>query len=192
MSEDVAKVLDAIDRLTLKGKRDYAIILLGVVTGLRAVDITRLRLSDIDWLNGEIKIVQQKTRESLALPLTADVGEAIKDYILNGRQTTESDMVFLRIHAPHRQIQNAITINQIYYYWCKKADIERKAFDGKSFHSLRRTLGKNIILSDTPVTTVAQVLGHSDLSSTDRYIALDSCHLKECALDFSRIDEVTV
>jgi len=82
--EEIALILEMVNRRTPKGKRDYAILLLGVVTGLRAGDISKLRLSDIDWRNGEIKIVQSKTRKSLALPLTKDVGEAMlelcKDY----------------------------------------------------------------------------------------------------------------
>ncbi len=74
--EEIAVTLEMIDRRLPKGKRDYAIILLGIVTGLRAVDIARLKLNDIDWKNGEIRIVQSKTGKSLTLPLTKDVGEA--------------------------------------------------------------------------------------------------------------------
>jgi len=47
--EEIAEVLAQIDRSTIKGKRDYALILLGAVTGLRAVDIIRLKLSSFDW-----------------------------------------------------------------------------------------------------------------------------------------------
>lgn len=57
---DIAKLLDAIDRTKVKGKRDYAIMLLGTVLGLRACDIVTLKLTDIDWLHGEIRIIQSK------------------------------------------------------------------------------------------------------------------------------------
>jgi integrase len=59
--------------------------MLGVVLGLRACDVKALRLTDIDWRRGEICIVQHKTGKPLALPLTTDVGEALKDYILHAR-----------------------------------------------------------------------------------------------------------
>ncbi len=78
---DIAKLLDTIDRSTVKGKRDYASMLLGTVLGLRACDIVALKLADIDWLRGEIRIVQAKTANPVILPLTQDVGEALKDYI---------------------------------------------------------------------------------------------------------------
>jgi integrase len=58
---EIAAVLNMIDRDTAEGKRDYAMILLAAVTGLRAVDIVRLKLGDIDWRNGEIRITQSKT-----------------------------------------------------------------------------------------------------------------------------------
>lgn len=186
--EEIAMILELIDRRTPKGKRDYAVMLLGVVMGLRAVDIARLRLSDIDWQKGEIKIVQAKTGNSLALPLTNDVGEAIKDYILRGRQTTVSDAVFVGMRAPHKAFSNGVAIGDMYDYYRIRAGLPRDAFDGKGFHALRRTVGKGMVTSGVPVTMVAQVLGDEDINSTKKYIALDSKHLKECALDFSGIE----
>jgi integrase len=188
LDEDVAAVLNAIDRRLPKGKRDYAIILLGAVTGLRAADISALKLSDIDWKHGEVKISQEKTSVSLALPLTADVGESIKDYIINSRPKSESNSVFLRLRPPHRGFVNGVSIEHIYRSYCRKAGVDRQAFDGKGFHSLRRAVGKNMATSKVTLTTVAQVLGHNTTSATNRYIPLDSKHLKECSLDFSGIE----
>lgn len=97
---DIAKLLDTIDRTTVKGKRDYAMMMLGTVLGLRACDVVALKLTDIDWLRGEIRIVQSKTSHSIVLPLTQDVGEALKDYILNARPSAADNEIFLRIKAP--------------------------------------------------------------------------------------------
>lgn len=186
--DDIAAILDVIDRRTARGKRDYAMILLGVVTGLRAGDVAKLCLHDIDWINGEIKIIQGKTGKSLALPLTADVGVAIKDYILNGRQETDSDTVFLRQHKPFRGFANGVAIGDLYDDYCQKVNIPRDAFDGKGFHSLRRGVGTNMVTSGISVNTVAQILGDRDVDSVKKYISLDSRHLKECALDFVGIE----
>jgi len=83
--DDIAAVLSIIDRSTVRGKRDYAIILLAAVTGLRACDIVGLSLDSMDWRIGEIRIIQEKTEKALALPLTTDVGEAVREYVLNAR-----------------------------------------------------------------------------------------------------------
>lgn len=186
--DEIAMIMEIINKRTPKGKRDYAIILLSLVTGLRACDVVRLKLGDIDWRRGEIKISQSKTHRSLALPLTEDVGKAIEDYILNGRQQSESDTVFLSMHAPHPALSNGVAIGDMYDYYRKRAGLPRDAHDGKGFHALRRTLGKSMVTSGIPVTMVAQILGQEDIDSTKQYIALDSEHLKECALDFADIE----
>ena len=116
-------MLDAVDRKTKRGKRDYAILLLGVVTGLRAVDIVNLELGDIDWIRGEIKLVQAKIRKTVVLPLTADVGEAIKDYILNVRPAADTQKIFLRIQTPYRSFASAVSIGEIFNDWRKAAGL---------------------------------------------------------------------
>ena len=185
--DDLAIILNSVDRRIPKGKRDYAIILLGAVTGLRAIDIARLKLTDIDWRRGEIKIVQAKTGGSLALPLTQDVGKAIEDYILFGRPYTESSEIFIRDHRPYRGFKDSVSIGDMYDVYRKMAGLPRDAFDGNGFHSMRRGVGKNLVTAHTPITTVAQILGQNDFNSPKRYIPLDSVHLKECALSFSGI-----
>lgn len=184
----VDAILNVIDTQTAIGKRDYAIILLGYVLGMRSVDIARLRLSEILWAKGEICFTQRKTAKSVVLPLTTDVGEALRDYILNGRPETDLDEVFLRALPPYLPFKDPYCINTQFNVYCKRAGIPRKAWDGLSFHSLRRSAGKRMVTGGTPVTTVAQVMGHSSIDSTKKYIALDSRHLAECALDFSGIE----
>jgi integrase len=185
--EELSLILAQIDRSTPRGKRNYAIILLGAVTGLRAVDIIRLKLSNIDWQKGDIKIVQSKTGNNLTLPLTADVGEAIKEYILYARPALEVENIFLSTHAPYAPITATDPIRDVYNNYRKKAGLPKEAFDGKSFHSLRRGLGKSMVTAGVPGEIVAQVFGSENPKSAKKYFALDSEHLKECALDFSGI-----
>ena len=162
--------------------------MLATVTGLRAIDIARLKLSDIDWQRGEIKIVQSKTGNSLSLPLTKDVGESLQDYILCGRQKTNSEEIFLRDHRPFMGFKDGVAIGNMYDAYRLKAGLPRNAFDGNGFHSLRRGVGKNLVTAQVPITTVAQIFGDEDYDSAKKYIALDSVHLKECALSFAGIE----
>lgn len=182
--KEINQILDMIDRRTPQGKRDYAMVLLGAVTGLRAIDIARIKLTNIDWKKGEIKLVQCKTGKSVALPLTKDVGEAISEYILKVRPQSEHENIFLRIRPPFRPFSNGVALGCLYNYYRKRAGLPRDAHDGNGFHALRRSLGKNLVTSGAPITMVAQILGDSNIDSTKKYISLDSVHLKECALDF--------
>ena len=185
---EIATILAQIDRSLPRGKRDYAIMLLGVVTGLRACDIAALKLDDIDWRNGEIRIIQKKTGKPLNLPLTQDVGEALKDYILNGRispvrkQLCDYKEVFLSVKAPCAALSPHGAIRGIFMNYRLKAGLKNG-----TFHDLRRAVGKNMVTSEIPVSIVSQVLGHGDLDSTKQYISLDSQHLKKCAIDFTGI-----
>lgn len=184
--EDVAILLSAINRASEKGKRDYAILLLGIVTGMRMSDIAGLKLSDIDWKNGEIRIIQAKSGTPLILPLTSDVGIAIQDYILNGRPYSECEHIFLRTVAPIIGITNR-TIDCMFRKLVRENGVKHYAFDGMTFHSLRRAVGLNMVENGVPVTEIAQILGHRNINTTKQYISLDSRHLKLCALDFAGI-----
>lgn len=179
--EEISLILRTIDRRTDIGKRNYAMFMIAIVTGLRSVDISALKFSDIDWINGEIRITQRKTDVPLALPLTKDIGEALKDYILHGRPKSDVENIFITMRPPiqplgRRAVYSAF--NQV-----------RAAAGLKKcpFHALRRTVGTNMVVAGVPVTTVAQVLGHSEISSTKQYISLDSIHLRECALSLTEI-----
>lgn len=180
---DIAKMLDAIDRTSSAGKRAYAAMMLGTVLGLRAIDVVNLKLTDIDWINGEIKILQAKTAVSVILPLTADVGEALQDYILNGRAETDSNKVFVRLCPPHKELRSAVTIGEIYRDCCYAAGLPVS----KRFHSLRRSLATSMVNAGVSVYDVAQTLGDTNIDSTKPYIAVDIPHLKLCALPFDGI-----
>ena len=183
LPDDAARVLEQIDRTTAIGKRDYSMMLCGIVLGLRGCDIIRLSLTDINWRQGELHIAQHKTGKPLALPLTTDVAEALKDYILNGRPSSDACNVFLRHVAPIGPLKRGSIVGNIFSFYKKKAGITS---DG-SYYSLRRAVGKNLVVAGIPITTVSQVLGHTDISNTKQYIALDTQHLKICALNFEGI-----
>lgn len=184
-------ILAQIDTDTAKGKRDLACILLAARVGLRACDIIDLKLSDIDWRKFEVRIIQKKTHSPLALPMPVDVAEAIKDYILNGRPKSECENIFLRCKAPYWKIAKGVSLIQMFKQYQTMAGITRTAYDGKSFHSLRRGLGHNMVIAGVPVTTISQVLGHSGLESSKPYLSLDSQGLKRCALNLSWLEEGT-
>lgn len=182
--EELERILHIIDTSTEVGKRNRAIILLGATAGLRACDIIRLKLTDIDWRKGEIRIEQTKTKQVVRLPLMADAGAAIQDYILNARPRNHCTELFLRCTSPQVAIADAVAIGTMFKDYERRAGIERKAFDGKGFHGLRRRLAKKLLVSGSSLTMVAQVLGQTSIQSALQYLALDTGNLKECALNF--------
>jgi site-specific recombinase XerD len=185
--DEIAAMLGTINRKTAAGKRAYAVMLLGTVLGLRACDIINLKRTDIDWTLGEIRILQSKTARTVVLPLTKDVGEALEDYILNARRNSGTPQIFLRLSGAVAPLRSAVTIAEIYRDCCVAAGL----LVSKKFHTLRRSLGTSMLASGSPVTMVAQVLGHSDVDSTKKYIASDYEHMKMCAMPFDGIAPAT-
>ncbi len=186
-TEELNRILEQIDLTTVKGKRNLAIILLGAELGMRASDIINLKLTDIDWPKKELHIQQQKTGYPVKLPLTEKTTAALRDYILHGRRQTECDYLFLKLRPPYKRIGDAVAVGCMFRSYQKAAGIKYSAFDGKGFHSLRRRLGKELVVDGVPLATISQVLGHRDMDAAKQYISLDSAHLQECALDFSLI-----
>lgn len=179
--EETDCILAAIETGSPRGKRDYAMVVLALSTGLRGGDIATLRLDGIDWRHDEISLVQHKTSAPLTLPLLAEAGNAIADWLFNGRPTCQAPEVFVRLYAPFVKLTGptgALIMNR----WLAKADISHQAHDGKTFHALRRTTGTRLVESGAELALTAQVLGHANVESSRRYIALADASLRDCCL----------
>jgi integrase len=167
-------------------QRDRAIILLALRTGLRSIDIINLKLSDIDWRNDRISIVQKKTGEPLVLPLIPEVGNAIAAYIMYERPDSELPYVFLRNLAPCKQLTShcwRISANAM-----KSACVRQEKGTQKGLRVFRYSLATTLLAEGVPVPIIASILGHSNKESTNIYLSVDEVHLKECALGLSGIE----
>jgi hypothetical protein len=95
-------MLEAVDRRTPVGRRDYATLLLLVTYGLRAREIANLTLDDIDWKRERLHVRERKADHVAVYPLSPVVGEAILEYLRQGRPQTDDRHLFFRHLAPHR------------------------------------------------------------------------------------------
>ena len=179
--EEIRRLLAAVDRDTLKGKRDYAIMTLAAQTGLRSADILSLKRNDIDWRKREIHITQSKTGKPLCLTLEIESGNAIYDYILNARQECDIPNIFLCSKYPLRALQRQ-TARVIIQKYMEIAGIEPAAHQKYGFHSFRRAFGTRLLENGTPVHLLSQLLGHIDLNSAKPYMSASEQGLKECCL----------
>jgi len=186
-ADEIRHISEQVDQKTLSGRRDNAILQLGIHTGLRAGDIANLQLADIDWKNSEIRIVQGKTQEQLTIPLDKSAGAALIEYILNGRPKSNSPYVFLRSIAPYSKFKDGVSVACVFRKYLKKAGLPHLEGDGRTFHGIRRTLGTEMVIQGVPLTTVSQVLGHRTSNAARQYISLNIDGLRQCALEFGSI-----
>jgi len=184
--DEIHKILEAVDRTTPEGLRDYAILLLGYDTGLRGVDIRTLCLSDIDWKTGKVKVNQCKTSEPLVLPLSGRVMNAIADYILNGRHECGYKEIFLNIKKPARPMDKRYyPFTGIITKYSARAGVKLKPMRG--FHSLRRTFATELSMAGIPLETISQLLGHKRIDEDKPYLSYNLEQIAFCSMGFEEI-----
>jgi len=178
--EEIQSLLAVIDRGNPKGKRDYAIILIGARLGLRASDILGLTFTNLLWEECKIVLDQKKTSAPLELPLTSEIGEAIIDYLKHGRPVSELPYVFLSLTPPFGQMTNigASTLTSNYLTLAGIDTSLRK----HGTHILRHSLVAELLDKKTPIHVISGTLGHSTTDSTRHYLRIDTQAMKPCAL----------
>ena len=114
--------------------RGYAIVRLALDLGLRGIEISRLQLTDIDWLRGTITLKGTKSKRQDILPLPPSTGRALEAYLRHERPKTGDAAVFVRRNAPHDEPIGVDAIRRIVRDAFRRAGIPH----GRS-HALRHT-----------------------------------------------------
>jgi integrase/recombinase XerD len=141
---------------------------------LRAVEVSRLRLDDLDWRAGLI-IVDGKAHQRDQLPLPSDVGEAIVEHLKHRGQGRGDGHVFVTVHAPIRPLEPS-GVRTIVRNACRRAGIARVPA-----HRLRHALASDLLREGASMTDISQVLRHKHLESTAIYAKVDLQRLRLAA-----------
>ena len=176
--EDVNRVLAGVDRRTEAGKRDYAILLLLVTYGLRGREIAALTLDDIDWKRDRLAVPERKAGHSTAFPLSAVVGEAVLDYLQNGRPTTTDRHLFFRAVAPRRPV-GAAAVSALSRNYLLKAGVD---VPRPGSHTLRHSAVQRLVDANFDFKTIGDFIGHRSARSTEVYAKVAVEALREVAL----------
>jgi site-specific recombinase XerD len=172
--EQVHRLLASCDRSRPLGRRDQAILLLLVRLGLRACEVARLSLDDIDWRAGEITI-RGKGSSIERLPLTHDAGEGLVEYLRDGRPHVEFREVFVGAYAPLRPLSPSAVVGVVGYA-CDRGGMERVGP-----HALRHTLASDLLRAGTPLAQIAPILRHASVATTAIYAKIDREALRALA-----------
>jgi integrase len=173
-AEQVARLLVSCDQETVGGRRDLAILLLLARLGLRAGEVARLGLDDIDWRAGEVTI-RGKGSTSERLPLPHEAGEGLVSYLRHGRPRVDFREVFVSMHAPLRPL-SPIAVTQVVATACKRTGIEPVRA-----HRLRHTLASELLRAGTPLAQIAPILRHASVATTAIYAKVDREALRTLA-----------
>lgn len=166
-------------------KRDKAIGLLALFTGLRGCDILGLKLKDIDWENDLILINQEKTGVPLRLPLRPIVGNAIYDYICQERPKCSAEEIFIRRYPLYLPLHEGSAYN-VAERIMKAAGIRQSKGSRRGLHIFRHHVATSLLNQDVPRPVISSVMGHSSPYSLNPYLSADFIHLKGCALSIEQ------
>jgi integrase/recombinase XerD len=163
------------------GVRDHAILMLLSTYGLRAGEVVRLRLDDIDWRAEQLRVRQSKSGAESCLPLLPPVGEALLNYLRRGRPQTDIREVFLRVRAPHGAFPWGGSLHTIIFRRLKQAGIEVKGRHGA--HAFRFARAGSLLNAAVPLKSIGDLLGHRSAESTHIYLRLDTDDLRAISID---------
>jgi site-specific recombinase XerD len=184
---ELEKVIASCDIHTKQGLRDRAIILLLSRLGLRAGDISEMRINDINWMEGTLMVFGKSKREDL-LPLPQEVGDALLCYIESARPQIPIDKVFLCLNAPYRPFLNSSSISSVVSSALSRADVKNPPSRGA--HLLRHTAATNMLRKGASLETVSTVLRHRSLDMTAYYAKIDIPRLRTIAQPWPEVHYV--
>lgn len=176
-SDQVEALLAAIKRDTPKGRRDYAMVLLLARLGLRAEEVIRVQLDDIDWRAGEL-LVRGKGQRQDRLPLPHDVGQALADYIRRDRRA-DSRNLFVTHRRPCVPFVDAQVLNGILEVGFRKAGIKPARYVGS--HILRHSLATDLVAKGASLDEIGDMLRHRGRRNTMIYAKMDIEGLRSIA-----------
>jgi integrase/recombinase XerD len=177
-ADDVERLLHCVDQKTPEGLRNYAILQLLARLGLRATEVATLTLNDLDWDVGEI-IVHGKGGRCDRLPLPYEVGQALANYLRNGRPSCSTRCVFVRHRAPQRGFANGEAVGTTVRRALDRAGLNPVH---KGAHLLRHSLATRLLRNGASLAEIGELLRHRNLNTTQIYAKVDESALRKLAL----------
>ncbi len=181
--QNVRRIIRAIPRATVIGRRDYAMLLAMATYGLGAAEVLALRLGDIEWTAGVLHIRRPKTGACIDLPLLPAIASSLAEYLRLARPPRVSSReVFLRIGIPHRPITSGAIRHRIRLY-ANKSGVDA---DILGAHIFRHSHATAQINAGVNPKIVSDILGHQQPASTSAYVRVAHRRLRLIGLPVPR------
>jgi integrase/recombinase XerD len=162
------------------GQRDRAIVLLLASLGLRPGEVAGLRLEDIDWRAGSVRLRERKTRRGGVVPLPREAGRALVAYLRTGRPQTDERRVFVQqLGARQGEPISSNAVSAVVVRALGRAGVQTPLAGA---YVLRHTVASRMVRNGASLKEVADLLGHRALDSAAIYAKLDLAALREVAL----------
>lgn len=179
----VNEVLLLLDQPDVQHKlelRDKAILEVMYGSGLRVSELINLKISSIFFEDGYLRVFGKGSKERI-VPIGSKGLEFISMYILNSRELLKrqgsEDYVFLNFRGKKL---SRMGIWDIIKKYTKKAKIEKDIHP----HTLRHSFATHLLQGGADIRVIQEMLGHSDISTTQIYTHIDREYLREVHKSF--------
>ena len=179
----VELILKSVDQSTLRGLRDFAILALLAMCGLRAGEVVRLRIEDIDWRHDAINVYRSKTDAADRIPLVSAVGEALIAYLQHRPTAVARQELFVSLRAPYGPLKSS-TLVGIVSRAMTAAGVEAPH---RGPHTLRHSFAVHLLRQGMSLKTIGDALGHRHPRSTCVYAKASIEDLREVALSVAEV-----
>ena len=183
-SEEVDCLITACEGSSTRRCRDRAMILLLVRLGLRAGDVARLRLGDLEWESGTLRVLG-KGRYEVRLPLPQDAGDALLRYLECRPNAGRTDRVFVRNIAPFKPFVSGHCVSGVVKRALRRAGVTTAV---KGAHLLRHTAATEMLRHGVPLAQIGLVLRHRSIDMTAYYAKVDVALLKQVAQPWPEVN----
>jgi integrase len=158
-------------------------ILLLVRLGLRAGDVARLRLGDLEWESGTLRVLG-KGRYEVRLPLPQDAGDSLLRYLECRPDAGRTDRVFVRNIAPFKPFVSGHCVSGVVKRTLRRAGVTAV----KGAHLLRHTAATEMLRHGVPLAQIGLVLRHRSIDMTAYYAKVDVALLKQVAQPWPEVN----
>lgn len=178
LASQVDRLLARCDRRNANGRRDHAMLLLMARLGLRAGEVVDLQLEDLDWDEGVI-LIRGPAQRCDQLPLPADVGAALAEYLHEARPACSARNVYIRARAPRTALRGPSAVSCVVARTLQRAGIDAPT---KGAHRLRHSLATQMLGGGASLAEIAEILRHRNPQTTTIYAKVDLASLGALAL----------
>lgn len=175
---ETQQLLNSCNRNSALGLRNFAVLMLLTQLGLRASEVCRLALGDIDWDKSEI-IIRGKGLIQTRLPIFYDLGKALVDYLQRSRPDCTSKSLFICTGLPLRGFKSSSTVRNILRSALKRAGLNPEK---KGTHLLRHSFATQLLQQGATYPEIAMILRHKSINTTAIYAKVDFDKLRMLAL----------
>lgn len=177
--EETQQLVEAADQATSVGHRNRAMILCLSELGLRGADVANLRVQDIDFAAGVLRLRQRKERQADVFPLTPRLRSALQVYLQTERPICTSEAIFVRHHAPVGQPLTSVGISHVVRGLADQTNLSHRI---SGPHTLRRSLASRMVNAGVTLKQIADFLGHTSIDTTTLYAKVDLTTLSRVAM----------